>query len=98
MSAAAAQPFAELSPTVVVGHVEWVDFAVLERLPTPGEIVHASAWLAEAGGGGGVAAVQLARLAGHASFLTSIGGGPAGEATRQVYANYIRLYILPALV
>ena len=24
-------------------------------------------------------------------------GGPAGEATRQVYANYIRLYVIPAL-
>ena len=24
-------------------------------------------------------------------------GGPAGEATRQVYAGYIRLHILPAL-
>ena len=37
----------------VVGHVEWVEFAKVERVPEPGEIVQASDWWAEAAGGGG---------------------------------------------
>ena len=32
----------------VVGHVEWIEFARVDRLPASGEIVHAT----EAGGGG----------------------------------------------
>ena len=36
----------------VVGHVEWVEFARVERVPVAGEIVHAlDAW-EEPGGGG----------------------------------------------
>ncbi len=68
------------SPRVgVVGHVEWADFAVVPRLPAPGEITHASEVLELAGGAGAVAAVQLVRLAGEAAFFTSIGTGPLGE-------------------
>jgi ribokinase len=43
--------------TAVVGHVEWVEFARVERVPLAGEIVQASDWWAEAAGGGGVASV-----------------------------------------
>jgi ribokinase len=57
----------------VVGHVEWVQFAVVERVPAAGEIVHARETFAEPAGGGAVAAVQLARLAGAAVFLTALG-------------------------
>jgi ribokinase len=63
----------------VVGHVEWVEFARVPRVPIAGEIVHASDVFAEAGGGGAVAAVQLRRLAGEAVFLTALGTGPDGE-------------------
>jgi ribokinase len=63
----------------VVGHVEWVDFAVVERLPVPGEILHAREHFADAGGGGGVAAVQMRRLAGAATFLTAVGEDRAGD-------------------
>jgi ribokinase len=63
----------------VVGHVEWADFAVVPRLPEPGEILHAEAAFAAPGGGGAVAAVQLARLAGEALFVTSIGADELGE-------------------
>ena len=56
----------------VVGHVEWADFAVVDRLPPPGEIVHASHHWEDAGGGGAVAAVQLAKLAGRATFYTAL--------------------------
>jgi ribokinase len=57
----------------VIGHVEWVEFARVERVPRPGEIVEASSFLEEAAGGGAVAAVQLARLAGSCDFFTALG-------------------------
>ena len=59
-----------MSPRVaVVGHVEWGDFAVVDHVPTPGEIEHADATFAVVAGGGSVAAVQLAKLAGAADVL-----------------------------
>jgi ribokinase len=66
----------------VVGHVEWVEFARVERVPRPGEIVQASEWWAEAAGGGGVASVQLARLAGASTLFTALGRDELGEAAR----------------
>ena len=67
----------------VVGHVEWVQFAVVDRVPAAGEIVHARDVFAEPGGGGAVAVVQLVRLAGSAVFLTAVGNDDAaGEVVR----------------
>ena len=63
----------------VVGHVEWVDFVRVERLPAPGEIVHASETWAEPAGGGGVAAVVLAALAGESLLLTALGDDDFGR-------------------
>jgi ribokinase len=63
----------------VVGHVEWVEFAVVERVPEPGEIVHASEVFQEPAGGGGVAAVQLAKLAGASTFFTALGDDDVGQ-------------------
>ncbi|HEY3210954.1 MAG TPA: PfkB family carbohydrate kinase [Actinomycetota bacterium] len=69
--------------TAVIGHVEWVEFAHVERVPRPGEIVHAEeSWQAPAGGGG-VAAVQLAKLAGNATLFTALGDDRLGEASRR---------------
>jgi ribokinase len=65
----------------VVGHVEWVEFARVERVPVPGEIVQAEVWWGEAAGGGGVASVQLARLAGASSLFTALGQDELGEAS-----------------
>jgi ribokinase len=62
----------------VLGHVEWVDFAVVDRLPAPGEILHAREHFADAGGGGGVAAVQMRRLLGTATLLTALGDDRCG--------------------
>jgi len=64
----------------VVGHVEWVQFAVVERVPVAGEIVHARESFAEPAGGGAVAAVQLAKLAGAAMFLTALGDDDTASA------------------
>jgi ribokinase len=63
----------------VVGHVEWVDFAPVERVPVPGEIVHARGAFAAPAGGGAVAAVQLRKLAGTATFLTALGDDDLGS-------------------
>jgi ribokinase len=63
----------------VVGHIEWVEFARVPRVPDPGEIVSASEWWQEAGGGGAVAAVQLAKLAGEAAFFTAVGDDEFGR-------------------
>jgi ribokinase len=57
----------------VVGHVEWVQFARVPHVPFAGEVVHASDPFEEPAGGGAVAAVQLARLAGAAALVTELG-------------------------
>jgi len=65
--------------TAVVGHVEWVTFARVPHMPAAGEIVHVSELWEEPGGGGGVAAVQLVKLAGHCTFLTALGDDELGR-------------------
>jgi ribokinase len=71
----------------VVGHVEWVHFARVERLPRPGEIIDALDNWAEPAGGGGVTAVQFARVAGGASFFTALGRDELGRrAERELEA------------
>ena len=67
--------------TAVVGHVEWVEFARVERVPSPGAIVQASDSWAEAAGGGGVASVQLTRLAGSCTLYTALGRDDLGGAS-----------------
>ncbi len=62
----------------VVGHVEWGEFARLPAMPAAGAIVHATEWWEEPGGGGAVAAVQLARLAGTCAFFTALGDDERG--------------------
>ena len=58
---------------VVIGHVEWCEFVRVDRVPLAGEIVEGEPLLAEPAGGGAVAAVQLARLAGHCHLFTALG-------------------------
>jgi ribokinase len=71
----------------VVGHVEWVQFARVERVPEPGEIVAASEVWEEPAGGGAVAAVQLANLNGSADFFTSLGDDELGQRSRERLAE-----------
>ena len=66
----------------VLGHVEWVDFARVPCIPSRGAIVHAEESWAEAAGGGAVAAVQLARMAGHATLYTALGDDELGARSR----------------
>jgi ribokinase len=64
----------------VVGHVEWVEFLRVPHVPAAGEIVHASDVFAVAAGGGGVASVQLRKLAGSCTFFTALGDDEIGHA------------------
>ncbi len=63
----------------MVGHVEWVRFARVAHVPCAGEVVHAREPFEEPAGGGAVAAVQLARLAGTAALLTALGEDEHGR-------------------
>lgn len=66
----------------VVGHVEWAEFLRVERVPSQGEIVYALERWEEPAGGGGVAAVQLAALAGNVTLYTAFGGDALGRRAR----------------
>jgi ribokinase len=73
-----------MTPKVaVVGHVEHVEFCVVDRLPHAGEITHATDDYAEAAGGGAVAVVQLRKLARKAAFFTALGSDDRAAAVRE---------------
>ncbi len=77
----------------VVGHVEWVDFVELRRLPHPGEIVHARGASARAAGGGGVAAAVLAELGAEVDFFCALGRDADGRAAaEQLSAGGVRVH------
>ena len=67
----------------VVGHAEWVEFARVEHVPEPGDIVHALEVWEEAAGGGAVAAVQLANLNGSVELFTALGNDELGRRARE---------------
>jgi ribokinase len=66
----------------VVGHVEWIEFGRVDHVPPPGEIVHVSELWEEPGGGGAVAAVQLAKLAGAGTLYTALGDDEIGHRSK----------------
>ncbi len=64
----------------VVGHLEWVSFVGVDRLPRAGEISRATHALEQPAGGGAVAAAQLARLTDRpVAFFTALGRDALGE-------------------
>jgi ribokinase len=67
----------------VVGHVEWVDFLVAERLPAPGEILHARSTHEAPGGGGGMAAYAMRSLTGACAFYCAVGHDRRGRQTEE---------------
>jgi ribokinase len=67
----------------VVGHVEWVEFARVDHAPAPGEIVHVLETWEEPAGGGAVAAVQIANLAGSCLFFTALADDELGRRSRE---------------
>jgi ribokinase len=66
----------------VVGHVEWIEFLRVGAVPRPGEIVVATEVWGEPAGGGGVAAVELARLVGEATLYCLLGADDLGSRAR----------------
>src|SRR2546427_8836179 len=63
----------------VVGHVEWVESVLVDRVPGAGEIAHGAEDWSEPAGGGGVAAAQLLKLAGACDFFTALGDDERGR-------------------
>jgi ribokinase len=72
----------------VIGHVEWIEFVRVEHVPAQGEIVHALEAWAEAAGGGAVASVQLARLAGASILFTAVGDDHVGAVVAPELGQY----------
>ena len=67
----------------VVGHVEWAEFVPVERVPAQGEIVSVDDAWREPAGGGAVAAVQIAKLAGECTLITALGDDAEGHACKE---------------
>lgn len=77
----------------VVGHIEWVTFMKVDRIPVRGEIVHAHEWWEEPGGGGAGAAAQIAKLGGGSDFFTAIGNDEVGKrAVDALSAQGVRVH------
>jgi ribokinase len=66
----------------VVGHVEWIEFVPVERVPRAGEIIGADESWAEAAGGGAVASVQFSKLADSVHFFTALGADELGRRAK----------------
>jgi ribokinase len=82
-----------MNGVAVVGHVEWITFARVDRVPDVGGIAHATERWEGAGGGGGVAAVQLAKLAARCELFTALGADDVGgDAARELEANGVRVH------
>ena len=71
----------------VVGHVEWVEFARVPRLPAAGTIVHAAESWTDPAGAGPVMAHQLALLAGRCEFFTVLGDDELGRRSERRLAE-----------
>jgi ribokinase len=83
-----------MTRVAVVGHVEWVDFVPVARLPRPGEVVHARGAFVRAAGGGGVAAVVLAELGAEVDFFCALGRDANGrDAAAQLAEHGVQVHV-----
>jgi ribokinase len=67
----------------VVGHIEWIRFCRVDSMPVRGEIAHSVDDWEQVGGGGAVAAIQLARLGAETLLFTAIGDDELGRRSRE---------------
>jgi ribokinase len=78
----------------VVGHIEWVEFIPVGRLPDPGQVVHADGVFARAAGGGGVVASVFAELGAQVDFYTALGNDAYGRsAAEQLRERGVEMHI-----
>jgi ribokinase len=63
----------------VVGHVEWVQLARVDHVPTAGELVPALEWWEDAAGGAAIAAVQALKLGAEVEFFAVVGDEDLGR-------------------
>ena len=83
-----------MTRAAVVGHIEWVDFVPVTRLPRPGEVIHADGAFTRAAGGGGVAAGVLAELGAEVDFFTALGDDGQGQAAAdQLAQRGVRMHV-----
>jgi ribokinase len=66
----------------VIGHVEWTRIVRVDHVPVAGDVTHADLVWEGAAGGGAVAAVQLAKLAGRCAFFTALGDDAASRRSQ----------------
>jgi ribokinase len=66
----------------VVGHVEWAELLRIGRFPAPGDVVEATSIVELPAGSGGIAAVQLAKLANEVAFFTRLTDDDRGHRAR----------------
>jgi ribokinase len=76
-----------MTRVAVVGHVEWVEFVSVDRLPAAGDVIHAHGMFSRAAGGGGVAAAILAELGADVDFFCALGRDGYGRAAVQEMAE-----------
>ena len=78
----------------VVGHIEWVEFVPVARLPDRGDVIHAEDAFARAAGGGGVVAGVLAGLGAEVDFFTALGDDGYGRsAVEQLVERGVRMHV-----
>jgi ribokinase len=83
-----------MTVAAIVGHVEWVDFVPVPRLPRPGEVIHAQGAFSRAAGGGGVVAGVLAELGAEVDFFTALGDDSHGRAAaEQLRQRGVRMHV-----
>lgn len=69
-----------MTRVAVVGHIEFVEFIPVARIPLPGEVAHAKRAFARGAGGGGVVAGVLAELGAEVDFFCALGRDADGRA------------------
>lgn len=77
----------------VIGHIEWGRFVLVDTVPKQGEITHTTDAWGEVAGGGSVAAMQLAQLAGSCTLFTAVGDDELGRRSiRQLESCGVEVY------
>jgi ribokinase len=83
-----------MTVAAIVGHIEWVDFVPVPRLPRPGEVIHAGGAFSRAAGGGGVVAGVFAELGAEVDFFTALGDDSHGRAAaEQLSQRGVRMHV-----